>query len=193
MELVAHDPFDVQLAKVEGKIRRVNFSDPLARRRDALLYYFNRAEELHDAAMVIEESKKVLPHAFALLAGLSLELLLKGILRGLQETGNTSHDLVDLSARAGIRLSGDDKIILEALSHYVLWAAKYPAPNNAGQLLNAENAFAKQNRGGGNLADYYIETIEISRENYDRLWELFVTYFFRVHDAVHESVEFDWT
>ena len=131
-----------------------------------------------------------LPPVFSMLCGLSIELLLKGTCKALELPAKDTHRLTDLVDYAGIAFSDHDRVILRALSEYVYWAGRYPAPKNANESLTAEEIFSQQRRSGGSLANYFIQSREINRSNYDRLWKYFASYFWRAKDAVFESVEF---
>jgi HEPN domain-containing protein len=181
-------PFEEQLALVHGKINYVNMADDFARYRDGLLYYWNRAEELHLGAQIIHDAHG--PHdVFVMLAGLSLEVLLKGIHRALDNEIRPTHRLDDLCRKAGISVSSDDQIILAALSEHVTWASRYPVPNKPEHLWSARKTFDKQLRRPGNIRDYYISEREISWANYERLWEFFAGYYHRAREARPESAE----
>ena len=131
----------------------------------------------------------MLDRIFAMLAGLSIEILLKGILLGLQEKFPYNHKLFDLCTCAGIEVCNDDKIILQSLTEHVEWASKYPAPQDESKWLFASSVFDSQRRQSGNLAQYYIQEREISLDNYLRLWELLAGYFWRVRNTISESAE----
>jgi HEPN domain-containing protein len=180
--------FDDQLARVEGTIHRVNMANDFERFRDGLLYYVNRAEALHDGARLVVDGGGP-SEPFTLLAGLSLEVLLKGIHRALDKKIPFHHRLHNLSSNVGIALSDDDRIILEALSEHVYWASRYPVPASEENLLSARAVFAKQRRTSGNLANYYIAERHLSVENYERLWGLFLGYYERARSARLESAE----
>ena len=76
-----------------------------------------------------------------MLAGLSLENLVKGILIGQDATlvggnkvawsGSRGHNLEELLHRAGIPLMTGDKELLELLAHNVMWGGRYPVPISA--------------------------------------------------------------
>jgi hypothetical protein len=75
-------PFDEQLSLVESKINHVDMAYEFTRYRGGLLYYLQRAEKLHEGAQIIHEAHGP-RDVFALLAGLSIEVVLKGIHRAL--------------------------------------------------------------------------------------------------------------
>jgi hypothetical protein len=191
------ETFDVQLSKVANSIRPISVLSHFERTRDGLNYYANKATGLDAAALVLSESKQDVKAGFALLAGLALEVLLKGILRGLNPTVSEpiakvlkSHRLADLAACAGIEMSDDERVLLQALSEHVYWASRYPAPLNEESLTRAQEIFEKQRRGrlGGNLklGDDVPERA-ISAETYGRLRKRFFGLFWKVHNSVRES------
>jgi len=202
------ETFEAHLSRIRGKIRRIN-STRYNLQKEALLGYWNNADNLRSGALVIWNAYHEgvvspqslgfdtgfsfavsLPPVFSMLCGLSIELLLKGTCRALELPAKDSHRLTDLADNAGIAYSDDDRVILRALSEYVYWAGRYPAPKNAKELPAAEEIFSQQRRAGGSLANYFIEAREINRSNYDRLWEYFASYFWKAKDSVFESVEF---
>jgi len=78
------EDFEDHLSKVRGTIRRINSRTRFEMYRDALLPYYNKAEELRSDALVIWNAHKAANHpVFSFLAGLSLEVLIKGICKGL--------------------------------------------------------------------------------------------------------------
>jgi hypothetical protein len=181
--------FDEQLAIVQGKIHHVSMIDQFARYRDGLMYYFNKSDELHRGAQIMHDANGP-QDVFSLLAGLSLELLLKGIHRAFDKPIPRHHRLDDLCREVGIGINDDDRIILQALSEHVSWASKYPTPNKPEIMVKAMQVFEKQLRKSRNLSQYYIPEREINWGNYLRLWEGFATYFGKAREARPESVEF---
>jgi hypothetical protein len=190
-----HNPmpedFEDHLSKICGTVRRINSRTRYEMHRDALAPYYNKAEELHGDALIIWNAHKVENHpVFSFLAGLSLEVLIKGICKGLARPTKNIHRLVDLSASAGIRLNDDDVIILRAMTEYIYWAGRYTTPTTLRSWLDAEDLFSMQERPSGGILNMYIKERTIDLENYDRLWEMFGGYFWRVEESTYESVEF---
>jgi hypothetical protein len=202
------DTFDEHLERVSGKIRRIK-SSRYNLQKEALLGYSNSADNLRSGALIIWNAyhegcvgpqslgfeagfsfSVSLPPVFSLLCGLSIELLLKGTCKALELPAKKHHRLADLADDAGIVFSDDDRVILLSLTEYVYWAGRYPAPNDEKGWFAAEEIFSQQKRSGGSLADYSIQTREINRSNYDRLWKHFSSYFWKAKEAVLESVEF---
>jgi HEPN domain-containing protein len=180
--------FEELLAAVDGKIHVVDFSDDFERYRSGLLYYWNKAEPLHNAARVIWVD--VLLHEVAImLTGMSMELLLKGIHVAFDKEVPRHHKLDELCAGVGIALSNDDKVILKAISEHIIWAARYPAPTSARKMLEATEIFRKQRRKSGNAARHFIAVRDTSFENCERLWGAIATYYGRAQQARIESVE----
>jgi hypothetical protein len=78
--------------------------------------------------------------------GLSLELLIKAILiaqnpyyitkEGLNDK-ISRHELIDLLAIAGIKLSRDERNLVKVLEHYILWIGRYPIPKNFKKAADA--------------------------------------------------------
>ena len=176
--------FEAQLDSVKGKIRDFDKGDQFNRRFNGLLYYLNCANELHEAALLVGNAKLIPGNVFCLLAGLSIELLLKGILLGLQGRFPKSHQIQDLSLSAGISSTDDDLIILQTMSEYVSWASKYPTPKDEQSWYNAVELFGKQRRASGKLSSYIISERAINMENYQRLWEKYASCFWQVYEVI---------
>jgi len=177
--------FEIQLARVSGKIRAFDKGDQFSRRFNSLMYYSNYADELHEAALLVGNAKLIPGNVFCLLAGLSIELLLKGILLGLQGKFPKSHQIQDLSLLSGISSTDDDLIILQSMSEYVSWASKYPTPKDEQSWHSAVELFGKQRRTSGKLSSYIISEREINMDNYERFWEKYANCFWQVYEVVH--------
>jgi len=180
--------FDEMLASVRGKIHVVNISDGFEHGRGALLYYWNCAEPLYLSAKIIWDARGP-SNVAAMLVGMSMELLLKGIHVAFDRQFKTTHRLDKLCANVGIEVSADDKIILWALSEHVIWASRYPVPKSAERLSSATDLFSKQVRSSGNLAHRDIKERELSRGNCERLWMGFAEGYQKVREARFESAE----
>jgi HEPN domain-containing protein len=181
-------PFDDQLEAVRGKIHVVNVRDDFERRNKSLLYYWNCAEPLLQSAKIIWDAKGPSDIA-AMLIGMSMELLLKGIHVAFDKDFQKIHDLLQLCRTIGISVGQDDAIILRALTETIYWASRYPAPSNWRRLVEATELFDQQRRQSGNLAKRDIEEREISRENCERLWDVFAYHYHRAREVRFESVE----
>jgi HEPN domain-containing protein len=180
--------FEQRLGHVRGKIYRVNMADRFDQMRDGLLYYWNRAEQFHSGAQIIRGANGPF-QPVALLAGLSIELLLKGIYRAFDEPIPHHHRLHDLCRDVGITVSDDDQIILEALSEHVYWASRYPVLTAPEVMPKAMAIFDKQRHESGDLGNLGISERDIN-QNYDRLWSLFATYYHQAREARIENAEF---
>jgi HEPN domain-containing protein len=89
----------------------------------------------HAAAKILEECRDNIPsdtRPFAFNAALSLELILKSIIARKRidiPSGPNGHDLLLLSERANITLSGNQRLTLELFTETIIWSGRYPAPN----------------------------------------------------------------
>ncbi|MDH4982166.1 HEPN domain-containing protein [Hyphomicrobium sp. D-2] len=191
------ETFEEKLARVAGSIRRIVIDDPHRRYRDGILYWLNKADALHDAAMVLGGDP--FGHhfeAFALLAGFSLEALIKGTLTGLGEKVPFTHDLVTLFERAGLELSDDDRVVLKALTVYTTWHSRYPAAKDAKGMIEGMEVLRSQYPSSGNLQTI-AETANASpaslnTASYERLYGFCRQRFFDVQSSVHESVHYSY-
>src|SRR5277367_5190103 len=107
--------FEKLLAEVSGKVHVVNFSDDYQRYKSGLLYYWHKAEHLHEAAKMIWPSPP-LGDVAIMLTGMSMELLLKGICIAFDKDIPGIHRLDKLYELVGIPQTEDDKIVLRAIS-----------------------------------------------------------------------------
>lgn len=191
------ETFEAKLARVAGTIHRVAIDDPHRRYRDGLLYYSNKADRLHDAAMVLGGDP--FGHhfeAFALLAGFSLEVLIKGTLIGLREKVPLKHNLVSLSEAAGFTISDDDRSVLRAFTVYTTWYSRYPAAKEAREMIEGMEVLRAPYPRAGNMAKI-AETVRrspaaVNTASYERLYSFCHQRFFDVQSSVHESAEWSW-
>lgn len=171
--------------------------DPFRRYRDGLLYYSNKAGNLHDTAIALG-GDPVGDHfeAFALLAGLSLEVLIKGTLIGLRESVPMKHNLITLSDTAGLTISNNDRAVLKALTVYTTWYSRYPTARSAREMVEGMEVVKAPYPKGGNLQKI-IEAIRtspaaVNTDTYERLYTFFRLRFFEVQSSVRESAEWSW-
>ena len=85
---------------------------------------------------------------FMMLAGLSLENLIKGILisqdpsivnGGKFNWGRKPHGLVSLFKQANVLVSSDEKMFLKRLEEFVAWVGRYPLPLATTPLFNRQD------------------------------------------------------
>lgn len=181
-------PFKEQLENVRGKIRRIWMWDPFKRFSGGLLYYLNKSNDLRAAALVLSERREINSDIFAMLAGQSLEVLLKGILKGLQDGYPKHHKLVDLWERTGIPLSDDERTLLEILTEYVTWAGKYPVALSPKAMTLGREILGKRYPRGGNAA-MMLAANPVTVERYDVLWTRLHASFFEINSATFESAD----
>lgn len=174
--------FDEQVASVTGKIHKVDFSDDFNRYGGGLLYYWNKAEPLQEAAKLVW-SGFALDSVAIMLTGMSMELLLKGIYVAFDKAVPRHHKIHELCSGLGIDLSADDRSILSAISEHVIWMGRYTTPTDAIKMLNAAELFDKRRKSNGRNA-YSI----VKREDCNRLWGLIATHYHRAQEARPESV-----
>jgi HEPN domain-containing protein len=191
------ETFKGKLARVAGTIRRIAIDDPHRRYRDGLLYYLNKAERLHDAAIALG-GEPLGKHfeAFALLAGFSIEVLIKGTLTGLGEKFPHTHNLVALADSAGFELSDDDRTVLEVLTVYTTWYSRYPAAKRAEEMIDGLETLKAQYPSFGNLQELTekasTSAAAVNTASYERLYWFFYQRFFDVQSSVYESAEWSF-
>ncbi|ANL11956.1 MULTISPECIES: hypothetical protein [unclassified Rhizobium] len=191
------ETFETKLSRVAGTIHHVAIDDQHRRYRDSLLYYSNKAERLHDAAVALGGDP--FGHhfeAFALLAGFSIEVLIKGTLTGLREKVPFKHNLVSLSEAAGLAISNDDRSVLKALTVYTTWYSRYPAAREARETLEGMEVLrAPYPRAGnmGKIAERVRKSpAALNAASYERLYEFYHARFFDVQSSVYESAGWSW-
>lgn len=182
--------FQQRLESVKGKTFVVDFTNDYSRFGAGPLYYSNRAEILYDSAVVIWSTGAPLQFdVAAMLTGMAIEVLLKGIRLLFDLPASASHNLITLCDEVGINVESDDRIILASLTEHIYWAGRYPVALSANRLDTAKDIFGQQHRTGGNLANYDVSQRANSKENCERLWKLFMQHFYAVSDARPQSVE----
>jgi hypothetical protein len=193
--LVMKESFEAKLARVAGTIRYVTMDDPHLRREEGLLHYLNKADGLHASALALasDRSRDHL-EAFALLAGFSIEVLLKGTLVGLRQKFSFTHNLVKLSEDAGISISQHDRAVLESLTVYTTWKSRYPAAKEARETKTGLEKLEVLGPTSGTLLEIFealdASQMAVNAVNYNRVYEFFLQRFFEVHSSVHESATF---
>jgi len=175
-------PFDEQLAFVQEAIHRVNIVNHFEKMRDGLLYDWNRAERLRYAAKIIYDANGP-REIFSLLAGLSIELLLKGIHRAFDKPIPYHHRINDLCREVGIFVGDDDRIILAALSDHVYWASRYTTPKKRLDIERTMIVLDQKYLKSRNFLHDYLHERDMSLEDYDRFWKMFDTYYRKAREA----------
>jgi hypothetical protein len=202
--------FEYHLSKVAGQVRRIRVGSSYDMHNEALLPWWNKAESLHASALVVWHAygdertaisaallgfEQGFPVGFALqpvfcsLAGLSIEVLLKAILKGISLPVNKTHRLVDLATSTGIIISNDDEIILRSMTEYIYWAGRYPTPSGPDKWTDAQEVFDRQRRKSGSIADHHIRERAVDLDNYMRILKVFAECFWKVRQCTFESVE----
>lgn len=191
------EDFEEKLARVAGTIRPIVMNDPHQRYSGGLLYWSNKAENLHEAAITLGgDPFESHFEAFALLAGFSLEVLIKGILNGLGEKVPFTHDLVSLSKKAGFTTSKNEQAVLKALTIYIKWYSRYPAAKNSQTMVEELAILKAQYPSSGNaqkIAEASVTSaVAVNRANYERLYRYYHQRFFDVHSSIQESAVFSY-
>lgn len=205
--------FEDYLANAQGKVRRVNLNDVFTRRQNISTYYWNCASDLHSGAQIIGyvlENKecKITPEllglgsgfsfgaslipVFRLLAGFSLELLLKAIAKILDRPHLTHHKLNQLRENVGITLNEHHIAILNALTEEIEWSSRYPTPkqNNAWEKAISifENLRKKEPLGKTTLSiSTHWSERAINLENYDAIWAELSPLYWRAQEEIYEG------
>jgi HEPN domain-containing protein len=174
--------FEDQLVAVNGKVRRVNMWNAFDRYHDGLLYHWNNAEKLRDSAKILWASGASQNDIALMLAGLSIELLLKGTILGLQDVCPHCHQLDCLIATAGISVSDRDHQTSRLLTEYIVWAARYPTPRTA-------EAWFLEETGGWPLSRAPDLRDTNQQDDYESLWNTLAPYFWRVQEGTRESAD----
>ena len=171
------------------------------------MYYYNCASDLHSGALVIWDAGKgktasnarklglgegfslavSLPPVFRLLAGQSLESLLKAIAKILGRPDNHSHNLCNLCDHSGIRINEDQKAILDVLTECIRWNSRYPTPKNEREWEAAQKIFGKlRNQDATSLFTRNIPEREISLRNYKKIWGFLSEFYWEAKKVIIE-------
>ncbi len=119
------------------------------------------------------------PGVFHMLCGLSLELLYKAIIVSTGDSAPKGHNLSQLAQRAGIVVSKEDRGLLEILTEYIVWAGRYPVPQDVGfwnKLLELRNKYLYRRVPFGKL-QLQSGNDALSWDGFDRLWRTAVVSF----------------
>lgn len=125
---------------------------------------------------------------FALLAGLSLELSLKAIVKIIDRPFKETHRLNELRKNVGISVSADQRVILDALTEHIYWRSRYPVPRSEMQWLQSVEVFKKawKKPKKGSLFSAHNEKRAIDLENYEALWQKFMKAYWQAKEVVWE-------
>lgn len=189
--------FEEVLERETGKRRSFDVYDVFDRSQKASSSYYNKASDLHAGALLLWDACQspvgfmatdakaeqlglgegfrlsvALPPVFALLARLSIELLLKAIARICSLKNKEHHRLVDLSNDVGILLSHERAGIAALLTEYVYWASRYPTPKGEDQYQKAQRIF--------------LEAGTITLPKYESLWGMLSAAYWRAKRLIHE-------
>jgi hypothetical protein len=113
---------------------------------------------------------------FAMLAGMAIENMLKGLI--LQRTARDArlelmskkklitHDLVTLATRAGVELADFEQELLARLSRFIVWAGRYPVALTATDTENTDRDLTSDDYPmlvelSQRLLDVHLKTAEL--------------------------------
>ena len=181
--------FEEQLAKVDGTIRKVYMNDHQHRMEHGLLYYYNKANDLRRSTEILMIAGGPRDNS-SMLAGMALEVLIKGIAVGLDNRAGKTHNLCKLADHIGVFLSEDERVILDVLTEHVIWAGRYTAPRNAEDWIKVRDIQKKQRKSSGKIADMDIPSRSVSIGTFLRLWIKFSSCFSQVQQSRPESAVF---
>jgi len=135
----------------------MNYKSRFEEMKEAPLWWNDRAQDLHASAGSLwlsmdKEYKSTFSrklglgqgydlgvsniHVFYMLFGLSFELLFKSILvlRNPKQKIPETHNLLLLAEHIDIILESNERSILDLLSEYIIWVAKYPIPKKEKEM-----------------------------------------------------------
>lgn len=186
------EPFEQQLAKVAGTIHRVYMDDHQHRMENGLLYYFHKANDLRRSTEILMAEGGPRDN-YTMLAGMALEVLLKGIARALDNPPKKpTHNLSNLADRVGIALSANERILLDAMTEHIVWAGRYTAPMDRNDWIRVREIQEKQQRKSGNALNIDIPSRSLSIGTFNQLWAKFADCYSRAQGSRYESAEFSW-
>lgn len=169
-------------------------SDLYKRRKELAIHWYNKASDLRGAAgalwasMDTSRSSEIVDElglgkgfsmriatspVYAMLCGMSLELLYKAIVvaKG-YEPNIKSHRLSDLALDAGVTVTKQHIGLLEILSESVIWEGRYPVPKDLKHMqrlieLRNENLYDQIPLGKLHVLS---PNGALSWESFNRLW-----------------------
>ncbi len=186
------ETFERQLARVSGRVHRVYMNDHQHRMENGLSYYWNKADDLRKGAEILMAAGGS-RDCGAMLAGMALEVLLKGIARALDNPpANAHHRLADLADHVGIAVSDDERVLLQAMSEHIYWAGRYPSPRVAEDWNRVWEIQEKQGRGAGKLAAMDNASRIVSIGTFRQIWAKLAAYFDKAQQSRFESAAYTW-
>lgn len=134
--------------------------------------------------------KEIKNHVFPMLAGLSLEVLLKGIIvtkdNGSLDNVDDHHKLINLIDDAGVKyiVKDHEEKLLETFTKYSIWAGKYPVDDvniqdDIKDVFDVSDDWI-DNEG---LISQKKPNLVPNWDNYKALWDKFHTKFFSLKDT----------
>jgi hypothetical protein len=171
------------------------------------VYWWNKANDLHASALVLwhfgcDKSAGKLPYeklgigpgfslpiatdgVFKMLAGLSLELLLKASTvrrdRSIENLNMKSHDLLVHAGNADFALTPSTRAFLQAISVYIQWLGRYPMAKTlklteqSSQSLDKTRILVRLGKVSYSEED---PTRTLSLENYLATWTITLEHFY---------------
>jgi HEPN domain-containing protein len=179
------ETFEQRLAKVARTTYPIDLSDRHQRMEKWLPGYFNKADDLRKSAEILMREGGP-RNVSSMLAGMALELLLKGIARALDGPAKSTHSLTKLADDVGIAITEDERVILDIMSEHIYWIGRYTAPRKANSWDRIEELENKRRKPSGSSADMASRG---SSDTSRQLWEKFATYFHKARRWRFETAE----
>lgn len=201
--------FTEYLAAASSKSKSINYLDVYERRKSVSTYYMNNASDLRTGALVSWSAihdGKILPEdigfgpgwsfsaslypVFNLLAGLSIELILKATAKILDRPDQHHHRLTQLCDHVGLPLTEDHAAILDILTEAIYWQSRYPVPKSSEAWDAAIKVRAKQWMDAPNMSIKF-KTPDPKRslnlENYNDIWQTIAGPYWTAKEEIYEG------
>jgi HEPN domain-containing protein len=157
-------------------------------KNDLSNYWVNRAVAHNKATLSLfrtqESRKSGLKDPCFLLAGLSIELLIKAILVKTNqkfEVADANHKLSNLLKKTKIELDEDQQVTIKFFEESILWLSKYPAPKNKkNKEFDLEQLFFQKSTKSLFRPRSANEKSWPSRKNYVKIWQKLVKIYFEI-------------
>jgi hypothetical protein len=117
------------------------FEEQYEMRATVPAYWHNKSADLHSSARVLWKAMEADSQlqitccsTYKMLMGMSFEVLIKAhcIAQKIKNDKiHKTHQLTKLAEIAGLKLTKEDKKILDILTEYVIWDGKYPTPKKS--------------------------------------------------------------
>jgi hypothetical protein len=166
------------------------------RRNKSPIYWYNKSSDLRGSAGALWVSMDrehsddivqklslgtgyrmavaVLP-VYEMLCGMAIELLYKAIIiaKGNKCKDFKTHNLIRLADLADVSVDDKLKLILQLLTESIIWAGRYPIPNDQNSMMERDRLFGELTKVDLNSVGFHRMSLAndaLSWEAFNRIW-----------------------